>query len=155
MTNKIESSSVLTVLQKSAEGFEGAHEAIGLCQSLITGSRGYAQNCQTCIDSFNNGDWNLEVATQHILEVFAIRDAGVAMKLLAECILDLVQANVKLMKSVKSRTKNLVGGSGGNGDSGDGSVNLGSLVQSIASDVDADDLKKLGQGLKKFGKLFR
>jgi len=155
MTNKIESSSVLTVLQKSAEGFEGAHEAIGLCQSLIVGSRGYAQNCQTCIDSFNNGDWNLEVATQHILEVFAIRDAGVAMKLLAECILDLVQANVKLMKSVKSRTKNLVGGSGGNSDNGDGGVNLGSLVQSLASDVDADDLKKLGQGLKKFGKLFQ
>ena len=149
MTEDIESSSALTVIQRSAEGFEGVHETIGKCSDLISNSRGYAQNCKASIDSFNHGEWDVSVATQHILEVFAIRDAGKAMKVMAESILELVRANIALMKAVRSRTKGL---GSSNGDFGGG---VGSLVNSLTNDVDLDDLKELGKGIKKFGKLFR
>jgi hypothetical protein len=149
MTEGIESSSALTVIQRSAEGFEGVHEAIGTCQNLIVGSRGYAQNCKASIDSFNNGEWNLGVATKHILEVFAIRDAGIAMKVMAESILELVRANLVLMRAVRSRTKGLASSSSGSGSF------VGGLVSSLASDVDLDDLKGLGDGIQKIGSFFR
>jgi len=149
MTKSIESSSPLTVIQRSAEGFEGVHEAVGKCSDLIMGSRSHAQACFSAIDSFNNGEWNLNHATKHILEIFAIRDAGMAMKVLAESILELVKANVALMKTVRSRTKGLVAG----GE--DSELGLGSLMSSLASDVDLDDLKDLGNGIKKFGAFFR
>jgi hypothetical protein len=146
MTENIESSSALTVLQKSAEGFEGVHEAVGSCGILIENSRSYAQNCKASIDAFNHGEWNVGVATKHILEVFALRDTGLAMKILAESILELVRANVALMRAVRERTKALNSGDGGAGAA------IGEMVASLASDVDVDDLKGLG---KAFGSLFR
>lgn len=146
MTQGIESSSVLTVVKRSAEGFDGVTDAIGTCGKLISSSRGYAENCKTSIDSFQNGEWDVGVATKHILEVFAIRDAGMAMKVMAESILELVQANLALIQAVRARTKGL------GTSSGDG---LGSLVGSLTSDVDIDDLKELGQGIKKLGAFFR
>jgi len=153
MTEDIESSSPLTVLQRSADGFEGVHEAIGTCSDLIASSRGYAENCSAAIDSFNNGEWDLGVATKHILELFAIRDAGIAMKVVAESIMELVKANLALMRAVRSRTKGLVGGSSSSG----GDLGLAGLVNSLASDVDLDldDLKGLGKGIQKLGSLFR
>jgi len=158
MTEGIESSSALTVLQRSADGFEGVHEAIGTCSTLIVNSRGYAEQCFSAIDSFNHGEWDLAVATNHILELFAIRDAGMAMKVMAESLLELVRCNLALMRAVRSRTKGLVGGgrfssSSGSGDGG--KLGLGGLVNSLAGDVDLDDLKGLGQGIQKLGSFFR
>jgi len=149
MTTGIESSSALRVIQRSAEGFNGVHEAIGTCQNLIVGSRGYAENCKNSIDSFNNGEWNLALATKHILEIFAIRDAGIALKLMAKSILELVRANLALMKAVQSRPKGM-----GLSCSGSGGL-VGGLVNSLVSDVDIDDLKGLGEGIKKLGSFFR
>jgi len=142
MTEDIESSSVLTLIQRSVDGFEGVHEAIGICNNLISNSRGYAGNCKASIESFNYGEWDLGVASKHILEVFAIRNAGVSMKLMAESILELIKANLILMKAVQSRIKGL-------DSSSSLSEGFGSLVNSLANDID------LGQGIKTFGKFIR
>ena len=151
MTSGIESSSPLTVLKRSAEGLDGVEEAVGTCNELIVKSRGYAESCRSAIDSFNHGEWDLAVATQHILELFAIRDAGMAMKILAESVLELIRANLALLKAVRSKTKGL---SRDGNDSGSGSTGeiVGSLVGALAEDVDLDDIKG---GIKKLGAFFR
>ena len=144
MASGIEDASALTVIQRSAEGFAGVNDKIGTCGDMITTSRGFAETCLTSIDSFNNGEWDLQVASEHILELFEIRDAGKQMKEFVESVLALVRANIALMKAVRSKSKDVATPGG-----------IGNLVESFASDIDLDDLKGLGEGIKKFGSLFK
>eukprot|EP00588_Corethron_pennatum_P023324 CAMPEP_0194330084 /NCGR_PEP_ID=MMETSP0171-20130528/50520_1 /TAXON_ID=218684 /ORGANISM="Corethron pennatum, Strain L29A3" /LENGTH=616 /DNA_ID=CAMNT_0039091031 /DNA_START=34 /DNA_END=1881 /DNA_ORIENTATION=+ len=148
MRSDIEGASPLTMIQKSAAGFSGVSDTVGKCGEMITTSRGYAETCRTSIDAFHHGNWDLEVAGGHILELFAVRDAGVQMRDFVEGVLELVRANLALMKAVRSKCKG--GGLLGNGGNG-GGANIGNLAESFASEVTLDDLKGLGEGLKKFG----
>ena len=145
MRSGIEEASPLTVLNKSAEGFASVGDTIEKCVDMISTSRGFADTCQTSIDSFTSGEWDLQVATGQLLELVAVRDAGLQMRDFVTGVLELVRANVALMEAIRSKSK---AGSGGGS-------NIGSLVGSIASEVDLDDLKGIGQGLQKLGSLFK
>jgi hypothetical protein len=159
MRTKIEDSNALTLISHSSEGFVQINEKIGMCGEMITTSRGFAETSLTAIDSFNNGSWDLDVASAHILELFEIRNAGKQMKIFIESILQLIRANIELLKTIRSKSRG-----GGSGSSG-GSVGrlsdivkpggIKNLATSIASDLDVDDFKGIGEGIKKFGSLFK
>mmetsp|Transcript_58852 Transcript_58852/g.119838 ORF Transcript_58852/g.119838 Transcript_58852/m.119838 type:complete len:613 (+) Transcript_58852:144-1982(+) len=150
MAASIENASALTVIQRSADGFDGVHEAVGVCTEMIGNSRSFAQPCHNAIESFNHGEWNLEAASGHLREIFEIRDAGIAMRVLAESILELVRANIALMRAVRTKTKRL---SNGGDENSSGAAVAANLVGSLASgNVDLDDI---GQGIQALGSLFR
>ena len=156
--NKIEDANALTVISHSLEGFVGINDKIGMCGEMITTSRGFAESSLTAIDSFQNGSWDLEVASAHILELFHIRTAGKQMKVFIESILQLVRANIELLKTIRSKSKGGSDGSSGSLGRLSDIVKPGgikNLASSIASDLDVDDLKGIGEGLKKFGSLFK
>jgi len=77
------------------------------------------------------------------------------MKVFIESILQLVRANIELLKTIRSKSK---GGSDGSLGRLSDIVKPGgieNLASGIASDLDVDDLKGIGEGLKKFGSLFK
>jgi hypothetical protein len=152
---KIEGANALTLISHSSEGFAGINDKIGVCEEMITTSRGFAESSLTAIDSFNNGSWDLEIASAHILELFEIRDAGKQMKIFIESILQLVRANIELLNTIRSKSKG--GSSSGSGGLSDivkpGGIK--NLASSLASDLDVDDLKGIGESIKKFGSLFK
>jgi len=149
MRSGIQEASPLTVLNKSAEGFASVGDTVEKCVDMICTSRGFADTCQASIDSFTSGEWDLQVATGHLLELVAVRDAGLQMRDFVTGVLELVRANVALMEAIRSKSKVGAAGSGGGGS------NISSLVGSIASEVDLDDLKGIGQSFQKLGSLFK
>mmetsp|Transcript_18016 Transcript_18016/g.50004 ORF Transcript_18016/g.50004 Transcript_18016/m.50004 type:complete len:611 (+) Transcript_18016:156-1988(+) len=144
MRSAIEKASPLTILPRSVEGFKGVGSTLGVCEELIVASQNFATDCERSIDSFANGPWDLTVATGHLLELVEVRDAGLRMKHSAQGVLELVRATLAIFKTFRTKSKGGLAGSGG--------TDLGSIVGSLASDVDVDDLKGLGKAL---GSLFR
>eukprot|EP00536_Pseudo-nitzschia_multiseries_P008397 jgi/Psemu1/305699/fgenesh1_kg.212_\ len=140
----IEEASPLTILPRSVEGFREVGDTLTVCGDLIVTSQDFAADCQRSIDSFANGPWDLQVAAGHLMELVAVRDAGLRMKNSAEGVLELVRATLALLKTFRSKSKG--------GLPGSSATDLGGLVGSLASEVDLDDLKGFGNAL---GSLFR
>ena len=149
--SSVEGASAITLLQKSAEGFQSVNEKIGTCGDMITTSRGFADTSLQAIDSFNNGSWDLEVAAHHILELFEIRDAGQRMKVFVESVLELVRANIELLKAIRSKSKSgpRISDIASSLSSKEG---IGKMAGNAIKDLDVDDIKNIGQGI---GSLFK
>jgi len=163
MRKEIEDANMFTLIQRSVDGFHGVNDKMSICNDMITTSKGYATTSLNAINSFQNESWDLEVATQHIRELFEIRDSGTQMKRFIESVLELIRANLELLQVIRSKSKG--GGSGGDDSSNDDIVGqlsdvvkpggIKNLAASFANDLDVDDLKGIGQGIKKFGSLFK
>jgi len=161
MRKEIEDANMFTLIQRSVDGFHGVNDKMSICNDMITTSKGYATTSLNAINSFQNESWDLEVATQHIRELFEIRDSGTQMKRFIESVLELIRANLELLQVIRSKSK----GGGGDGSGNDDIVGrlsdivkpggIKNLAASFASDLDVDDLKGIGQGIKKFGSLFK
>jgi len=106
MRGAIEEANVFESVEKSAEGFDGIKDKIGLCGDMITKSRGFADTCNTTIESFG-GAWDLESAQNHILELFEIVSLGKLIKHFAQEIMKLIRANIALMEAVMQKFKDI------------------------------------------------
>lgn len=132
MRSAIEEANIFESVQKSADGFDGVKAKIGLCGDMIITSRGFADTCNTSIESFG-GAWDLESAQHHILELFEIVSLGKLIKHFAESIMKLVRANIALMEAVRQKFKDI--------------DFVPDEIEDLVDDI-GDGLKKMGNKLK-------
>jgi hypothetical protein len=93
------------VVQASSDAFLGVERKIGVCRDMIASSRGFAENCNSTIDSFM-GVWDLPTAMDHLLEMCCLVKLGELMKQFAEQIMKLVRANIAVLKSALEKIRN-------------------------------------------------
>lgn len=98
----IEEANIFQAVEKSADGFDVIKAKIGLCGDMLTKSRGFADTCNTTIESFG-GAWDLESAQCHIRQLFEIVSLGKLIKHFAEEIVKLIHANIALMETVMQK----------------------------------------------------
>lgn len=106
MRGDIEGANVLEAVGKSADAFDGIKAKIGLCGDMITESRGFADACNTTIESFG-GVWDLESAQGHIRELFEIVSLGKLIRHFAREIMRLVRANIAVMEATRQKFKDI------------------------------------------------
>jgi hypothetical protein len=93
------------VVQASSDAFLGVERKIGVCRDMIASSRGFAENCNSTIDSCM-GVWDLPTAMDHMLEMCRLVKLGELMKQFAERIMKLVRANIAVLKSALEKIRN-------------------------------------------------
>merc|ERR1719491_2686690 len=102
MRGAVEEASLFEAAGKSADSFDGIGAKIGLCGDMVVDARGFADTCNTLIQSFD-GAWDLESAQDHILELFEVTSLGKLIKHFAQEIQKLIRANVALMEAVRKK----------------------------------------------------
>jgi hypothetical protein len=93
------------VVQASSDAFLGVERKIGVCRDMIASSRGFAENCNSTIDSCM-GVWDLPTAMDHLLEMCRLVKLGELMKQFAEQIMKLVRANIAVLKAALEKIRN-------------------------------------------------
>jgi hypothetical protein len=94
------------VVQAGSDAFSGVERKIGVCRDMIASSRGFAENCNSTIDSFM-GVWDLPTAMDHLLEMCCLVKLGELMKQFAEQIMKLVRANIAVLKAALEKIRTL------------------------------------------------
>ena len=102
----IEEASALEVVHKSNDGLSNISAKILKCQDMISSSRGFAENCNTTIDSFM-GVWDLETAMAHLIEMKRLVNLGEMLQQFAQEIKRLVMATVEVMKTILEKLKHI------------------------------------------------
>lgn len=102
----IESADVVSAAQAGVRGFSGVSTKAGSCSEMIQLIQTFANNCLETIESFM-GSWDLEAATNKIMEMCRLVSLGELMKSFAGQIERLAITMIELMKASASKFKSL------------------------------------------------
>lgn len=102
----IESANVIGAAKAGVRGFSGVSSKAVSCGEMIELIQTFATNCLETIESFM-GSWDLEAATNKIMEMCRLVSLGELMKSFANQIERLAVVMIELMKATVSKFKSL------------------------------------------------
>jgi gas vesicle protein len=119
----IESANVVSAARAGVRGFAGVSAKAGACNDMLQLVQTFATDCIDTIESFM-GAWDLEAATNKIMEMCRLVSLGELMKQFASQIKRLAIAMIELMRASASKYQSL--------DMGD----LGERIEDVKEQVE-------------------
>mmetsp|Transcript_45613 Transcript_45613/g.138612 ORF Transcript_45613/g.138612 Transcript_45613/m.138612 type:complete len:561 (-) Transcript_45613:69-1751(-) len=107
--NAIDKADIFEAVSASSEGFSGVNDKFKLCHTLLQSSKSFVSDCQSTIDSFL-GVWDLNAAQEKLLEMCRLVHLGKMMKQVAEQVMTLISANIRVMSSARDKIKSITNG---------------------------------------------